>query len=162
MIYFLSLENSLVKYKKSFKPGARKFHFPKYKKNFFWKNIRNFFRVDFFLEWIFLVALGFSAISWKIVVLWLQWLLVKNYIELILFSQKKSYWKVDMNIVPKIKLRYYKRFRYCKQVLTCLNAVNFIIFVVDRQTSFMQIEPYLFSILMVHQRYCFASLRIEH
>ena len=29
---------------------ARKFHFPKFKTLFFWKSIRNFFRVGFFIQ----------------------------------------------------------------------------------------------------------------
>ena len=33
--YFLSLEKDVLKYKKFFKPEARKLHFPKYKKNVF-------------------------------------------------------------------------------------------------------------------------------
>ena len=35
-----------------FKLGTRKFHFYKYKKNFFWKNMIVFFRVDFFLIFV--------------------------------------------------------------------------------------------------------------
>ena len=50
VFFFSSLENSFLKYKKFFKFWARKFHLPKYKKNFFWKNVINFFRVHWFFE----------------------------------------------------------------------------------------------------------------
>ena len=47
--YFSSLKSSLMKYKNPFKPGARKFHFPKYKENVFGK-IK-----ETVSEWIFLI-----------------------------------------------------------------------------------------------------------
>ena len=54
-----SISRNIRKYNKFFNLRARKFHFPKYKKNFFLRKYKNFFRVGCF----YFLSLGFKSAS---------------------------------------------------------------------------------------------------
>ena len=73
LFYFSSSWNSLLKF---YNIEAKKFHFPKYKKSFFWENIGKFFRV-FFICLIFWInyyrssAVPFFSLPHFHVIIWM-------------------------------------------------------------------------------------------